>query len=35
MQALWLDKKISDQEIQKSYQGWRAHINKGNSFYII
>ena len=35
MQALWLEGKISTDEIQKSYQGWRAHIFKGTCFYII
>lgn len=35
MQALWLEGKISTDEIQKSYQGWRAHISKGTCFYII
>lgn len=35
MQALWLEDKISTDEIQKSYQGWRAHISKGTCFYII
>ena len=35
MQALWLEGKISTDEIQKSYQDWRAHISKGTCFYII
>ena len=35
MQALWLANKISTEEVQKSYQGWRAHISKGTCFYII
>ena len=35
MCALWKDGKISTQDIQFSYQGWRAHITKGTCFYII
>jgi len=35
MAALWQQDKIPTEEIQKSYQGWRAHIAKGLSFYII
>ena len=35
MCALWKDGKISTQDIQISYQGWRAHITKGTCFYII
>ena len=35
MHALWLQGKIKTEEIQRSYQGWRAHINKGTCFYII
>lgn len=35
MQQLWLQGKILTSEIQKSYQGWRAHISKGTCFYII
>ena len=35
MHALWLQGKIKTEEIQQSYQGWRAHINKGTCFYII
>lgn len=35
MQHLWLQGKILTSEIQKSYQGWRAHISKGTCFYII
>lgn len=35
MAALWQQGKIPTEEIQKSYQGWRAHIAKGSSFYII
>ena len=35
MHALWLQDKIKTEEIQQSYQGWRAHINKGTCFYII
>lgn len=32
---LWLQGKIKTEEIQQSYQGWRAHIGKGTCFYII
>lgn len=35
MHALWLQGKIKTEEIQQSYQGWRAHIDKGTCFYII
>ena len=35
MCALWKAGKISTQDIQISYQGWRAHITKGTCFYII
>lgn len=35
MHALWLQDKIKTEEIQQSYQGWRAHIDKGTCFYII
>lgn len=35
MQHLWLQGKILTSEIQKSYQGWRAHISKGTCFYIV
>lgn len=35
MQALWLEGKITNEEIQTSYQGWRAHIMKGTCYYII
>lgn len=35
MQQLWLQGKISTRDIQLSYQGWRAHISKGNCYYII
>lgn len=35
MHALWIQGKISDEEVQKSYQGWRAHIKKGTTHYIV
>lgn len=35
MYQLWIDNKISTEEVQKSYQGWRAHISKGTCYYII
>lgn len=33
--ALWVKGKITNEEIQQSYQGWRAHIKKGTCYYII
>lgn len=35
MHALWIEGKIPTEEVQKSYQGWRAHILKGTCFYIV
>lgn len=35
MHQLWLQGKITDIEIQESYRGFREHINKGTTFYII
>lgn len=35
MHTLWVEGQITTEEVQKSYQGWRAHINKGTCFYII
>lgn len=35
MHALWLDGKISTEEIQQSYQGWRAHMKRGTCYYTI
>ena len=35
MHALWVEGKISTQEVQQSYQGWRAHVAKGTTHYII
>ena len=35
MQRLWLDGKLTTEEIQLSYQGWRAHMSKGTCFYAI
>ena len=35
MRALWLERKISTEEIQQSYQGARAHLSKGTTHYII
>lgn len=35
MHNLWLEGKITNEEIQTSYQGWRAHISRGTCFYVI
>lgn len=35
MHKLWIDGKLSTEELQQSYQGWRAHVKKGTCFYII
>lgn len=35
MAALWKDGRITDEDIQTSYRGWREHISKGNTFYIV
>lgn len=35
MHSIWIEGKISTEEIQKSYQGWRAHMSKGTCYYII
>lgn len=35
MHALWVEGKISTEEVQTSYQGWRAHVAKGTTHYII
>lgn len=35
MQARWLDGQMSTEDVQKSYDGWRAHMKKGTTFYII
>lgn len=35
MHALWVQDLISTEEVQKSYQGWRAHVAKGTTHYII
>ena len=35
MHALWQEGKMTTEEVQQSYQGWRAHMSKGNTFYII
>lgn len=35
MQALWLEGKITTLEVQVSYMGWRAHMEKGSTHYII
>ena len=35
MYALWVEGKISTEEVQKSYQDWRAHVSKGTTHYII
>ena len=33
--AKWLAGNISTQDIQLSYQSWRAHIKKGTTHYIL
>lgn len=35
MYKRWLDGKITTEDVQTSYAGWRAHMKKGNTFYII
>ncbi len=35
MQALWQQGRIPTADIQQHYQGWRAHIAKGTTFYIL
>ena len=35
MHALYIENKISIEDVQKSYQAWRAHISKGNTYYMI
>lgn len=35
MQALWLEGEMSTEDVQLSYQGWRAGMLKGNTFYIV
>lgn len=35
MAALWHEGRVTDEEIQTSYRGWREHISKGTTFYII
>lgn len=35
MQKLWIQGKIPIEDVQQSYQGWRAHINKGDCFHVI
>ena len=35
MHALWEQGLISDEEVQTSYQGWRAHVKKGTTHYLI
>lgn len=35
MQALWQQGRIPTVDIQQHYQGWRAHIAKGTTFYIL
>lgn len=34
MHKKWLEGTLITEEVQKSYQGWRAHIDKGTCFYI-
>lgn len=35
MHKRWLDGKITTEDVQTSYAGWRAHMKKGNTYYII
>lgn len=35
MHALWVKGLLPTEEVQKSYQGWRAHVMKGTCFYIV
>lgn len=35
MYVLWKDGKLLTEDIQQHYQGWRAHIAKGTTFYIL
>lgn len=35
MAALWKEGLISTEDVQLHYQGWRAHISKGTTFYIL
>lgn len=35
MATRWAENKIPTEEIQRSYAGWRAHIEKGNCFHVI
>jgi len=35
MYKRWLDGKITTEDVQTSYAGWRAHMKKGNTFHII
>ena len=32
---LWQKGKVSSHDIQEHYRGWRAHMEKGTTFYII
>lgn len=32
---LWQEGKITDFDIQEHYRGWRAHMQKGTTFYIL
>lgn len=35
MQVMWLNKEIETSAVQQSYQGWRANMLKGDSFYLV
>ena len=35
MQALWLSGEMSTEDVQLSYQGWRAGMAKGDTFYLV
>ena len=32
---LWQESKVSSYDIQEHYRGWRAHMEKGTTFYVI
>lgn len=34
-QKLWLNGETTTENIVQSYLGWRAHISKGNTFYLV
>lgn len=35
MSKLWREGKLSTEDVQSHYQGWRAHISMGTTFYIL